>query len=284
VLKHLFDKKYEKLIGESLRDPYGRCLGTVVGFSTDNRNQICKMAVEYGDGSFVEHGVDRLIVEDSVVILRSDWKNDSEELRRESEVSRRRMSALENLYAAGKISARTYQELSEEYRKVLRSQEEERDRLIGMLEARNTELSRQIALLERLLADTEVQHITGELSENGFRIAASSLKSGIDRALQEKRDVELDLEALQLLDATIEPSPPQPAIVPPPVAGIQQHTFAQQQPAMQPVAQQSPPISMQQSSAPLDSLVTSWKPPSQQMPEKEKTKEAKPDSPLVLRL
>lgn len=278
----MLSKKYERMIGETLRDPYGRFLGVIVGFSTDNRNQISKIAVENRDGSFVEHGVDRLIIEESIVIQRPEWKVDSEELRREAEVSKRRMSALENLYSAGKVSARTYQELSEEYRKVLRSQEGERQRLIDLLEERNGELSRQIALLERLLADTEVQHMTGELSDNAFRTAASSLRSGIDRALQEKREVEIDLEALQLLDATVEPSP-QPAAVPE-ERPIQPSPPAPQ-PAVEMVARQQPSAtSVQQASNLLNQLVTSWKPPSQQTTEKEKQKETKPESPLVLRL
>jgi DNA-directed RNA polymerase subunit F len=278
----LLAKKYERMIGENLKDPYGRFLGIIVGFSTDNRNQISKIAVENRDGSFVEHGVDRLIIEDSVVIQRPEWKVDSEELRREAEVSKRRMSALENLYSAGKVSARTYQELSEEYRKVLRSQEEERQRLIDLLEERNGELSRQIALLERLLADTEVQHITGELTDNAFRTASLSLRSGIDRALQEKREVEIDLEALQLLDATVELSP-QPAVVPE-ERPIQQSPSVPQPPAIEAVARQAPTTSVQQASTLLSQLVTSWKPPSQQTTDKEKPKESKPESPLVLRL
>jgi len=278
---NLLAKKYERLIGETLRDPYGRCLGVIVGFSTDNKNQISKIAVENHDGSFVEHGVDRLIIEDNIIIQRPEWKVDNEELRREAEVSKRRMSALENLYSGGKVSARTYQELSEEYRKVLKSQEEERQRLIDLLEERNGELSRQIALLERLLADTEVQHITGELSENAFKIAASSLKSGIDRALQEKREVEIDFEALQLLDATVEPNP-QPATVQ--ELEVQQSPLVQKQPVVEAVARQPSAPSVQQASNLMNQLVTSWKPPPQQTTEKEKQKEAKPDSPLVLRL
>lgn len=274
----MLTKKYERLIGETLRDPYGRCLGIIVGFSTDNRNQISKIAVENHDGSFIEHGVDRLIMEDNIIVQRPEWKVDSEELRREAEVSKRRMSALENLYSAGKVSARTYQELSGEYRKVLKSQEEERQRLIDMLEDRNGELSRQIALLERLLADTEVQHITGELSENAFKIAASNLKSGIDRALQEKREVEMDLEALQLLDAIIEPNP-QPTVIQAPEA--QQSSSIQQPSAIEAVAKQTLTPNVQQA---LNQLITSWKPPPQQATEKEKQKESKPDSPLVLRL
>lgn len=274
-------KKYERLIGETLRDPYGRCLGLIIGFSTDNRNQISKIAVENHDGSFIEHGVDRLIIDDNIIVQRPEWKVDSEELRREAEVSKRRMSALENLYSAGKVSARTYQELSEEYRKVLKSQEEERQRLIDMLEDRNDELSRQIALLERLLADTEVQHITSELSENTFKIAASSLKSGIDRALQEKREVEMDLEALQLLDAVVEPNP-QPTAIHPPDA--QQSPFIQQQSAMEAVTRPARTMNVQQASNVLNQLITSWKPPPQQATEKEKQKESKPDSPLILRL
>lgn len=150
--------------------------------------------------------------------------------------------------------------------------------MIGLLEERNGELSRQIALLERLLADTEVQHITGELSENAFKIAASSLKSGIDRALQEKREVEIDFEALQLLDATVE-SNPQPATVQ--EMTIQQSPIVQQQPVVGAVARQPSATSVQQATNP---LVTSWKPPSQQTTEKEKQKESKPESPLVLRL
>jgi len=279
----LLTKKYERLIGETLRDPYGRCLGLIIGFSTDNRNQISKIAVENHDGSFIEHGVDRLIIEDNLIVQRPEWKVDSEGLRREAEVSKRRMSALENLYSAGKVSARTYQELSEEYRKVLRSQEDDRQRLIYMLDNRNDELSRQIALLERLLADSEVQHITGELSENASKIAASSLKSGIDRALQEKREVEMDLEALQLLDAVVEPNPQPTAVQSPDLQRAPVATSIQPPSAMEAAAKQALNTDVQQA---LNQLITSWKPPPPSVTEKEKEKqkESRPDSPLVLRL
>jgi len=278
-------KKCEKLIGETLRDPYGRCLGTVVGFATDTKNQISKISVEYGSGEFIEHSTEQLIIEDGILILRPDWKVNAEELRRDMEISKRRMSALENLYAANKISAKTYQELSEEYGKVLKCQEEERTRLMSMLESRNGELSRQIALLERLLADTEVQHITGEISDGEFKIAASSLKSGLDRALQEKRDVEMDLESLQLLDMMVEPekppspsSAPAPAIQQQPVTDQPSKIFVQQPPLVQTRAE------AKQTPSKLDQFITTWKPQPQQPTEKEKQKENKPESPLVLRL
>ncbi|MGQ9513580.1 MAG: CdvA-like protein [Thermoproteota archaeon] len=285
MLKYLFSKKREKLIGETLRDPYGRCLGTVVGFATDTKNQIKKISVEYGNGDFVEHSVEQLIIENGVLILRPEWKINSEELRRDMEISKRRISALENLYAANKVSAKTYQELSEEYSKVLKCQEDERERLINMLEERNEVLSKQIALLERLLADTEVQHITGEISEGEFKIAASSLKSGLDRALHEKRDVEMDLESLQLLDMTIssiiekEPeisAPTAPAIQQTPAP--QSSIFAKQPPLSQPQA-----ATVKQTASNI-SQFTTWRPQPNQPAEKEKQKDNKTESPIVLRL
>ncbi|MBO3802741.1 MAG: CdvA-like protein, partial [Candidatus Brockarchaeota archaeon] len=264
VPKGLFSGKRDKLIGETLRDPYGRCLGTVVGFATDTKNQVSKISVEYGSGEFVEHGTEQLIIENGILILRPEWKVNAEELRRDMEISKRRMSALQNLYAAGKVSARTYQELSEEYGKVLKCQEEERARLMRMLEGRNGELSRQIALLERLLADAEVQHITGEISEGEFKIAASSLKSGLDRALQEKKDVEMDLESLQLLDVTVVPEkPPSPAPAAQKPAKETSGIFPQQPPFPQARAE------AKQQPSNLDQFVTSWRPQPKQTAEKE---------------
>jgi sporulation protein YlmC with PRC-barrel domain len=179
-----------RFLGKSVSDVYGRNVGNIVGLTMDDRGEIATIGVEHGNGKFGTYDSNHVMVEGGTIVLIPVWKVDAEKLMKEFALSHKRLQALDSLMNEGRITQYVYSDLRKAYEAATSELEEVRKTLIEKLKVRADEVESQIRDMEKFLANIEVQHMTGEIDDEAYQLAADSLKLGLSQLVAEKKDVE----------------------------------------------------------------------------------------------
>lgn len=214
-----------RYIGKPAKDIYGRYIGYVIGLSLDPMGQLNSIGVDAGNGSFFEYPHNQVMIDNENLVLIPTWKAECDNYREESSLTQRRFQALDDLLKNGEIPQYVYEELCRQYKDAMSRLQEIHSDLTTRLKQRIDELDRQTKSLERFLGNIKVQHKTGELSDETFKVASEYLVFGVNSAANEKSDIVHILDKLASPTEThTEVAPPQPAATAPkPNEGAQQN-------------------------------------------------------------
>jgi hypothetical protein len=113
------------------------------------------------------------------------WKHSFKKLNEENKMAKKKKEALDNLLSAGRISQSTYDLFNNEIDEAIEEIERQRNALLGKMNSKMEELEAQIKTLEMLLANFEIQHVTGEVEEEVYQREIDVLSMGIETAKQE---------------------------------------------------------------------------------------------------
>jgi len=113
------------------------------------------------------------------------WKRSFEILSEEYETVKKKKQALDNLVNAGRISQSTFDFFNREIDEAMAEIEGKQKALAEKMNSKIKELEEQIKTLEILLANFEIQHVTGEVDEEVYQREISLLSVGLDTARQE---------------------------------------------------------------------------------------------------
>jgi t-SNARE complex subunit (syntaxin) len=91
---------------------------------------------------------------------------------------------------------------------------ERRQGLISSLEERLADLNSQVTDLQTLLANNKMLHTSREIDDSAYQIASVAIRSGLERTLTEKKDIEEVVDHLSKLETMTEVSY-QPPVAPP---------------------------------------------------------------------
>ncbi len=115
------------------------------------------------------------------------WKYSFEEISKDLELAKKKKQALEDLLNAGKISESTYESLDKDISSTISEIEKRQNVLAEKMKSKLTELERQISTLEMFLANSEIQHVAGEIDDelheresNAFGLGLDALKQQLD--------------------------------------------------------------------------------------------------------
>jgi hypothetical protein len=117
------------------------------------------------------------------------WKHSFNRLNEEYEIARKKQQALDGLYEKGKISQSTHDSFNSEIAAAIAEIEKQQQDLLQKMHAKTTELQDQIKILEKLLANYEIQHVTGEIDENTYNLEINLLSNGLETAKNELQTV-----------------------------------------------------------------------------------------------
>jgi chromosome segregation ATPase len=118
------------------------------------------------------------------------WKYSFELVTRELEVTRKKKQALDNLYAADKISQSTYEYLETELSKAVAELEDHLKTLMDKMTSRAQELEKQISTLELFLASLELHHAAGDVNDETYDKQNKAILLGLEATRQELNDIE----------------------------------------------------------------------------------------------
>jgi hypothetical protein len=117
------------------------------------------------------------------------WKHSFKTLSEEYEMARKKKQALDNLLDLGRISQSTYDSFNEEIQEAITEIERQQQALQNKMNTRTGELEGQIKTLEMLLANFEIQHVTGEVDDEVYQRQVDLLSIGLENSRKELETV-----------------------------------------------------------------------------------------------
>ena len=126
------------------------------------------------------------------------WKHSFRKLNEENEMAKKKKQALDNLLNSGRISQSTYDLFNSEIDEAIAEIERQQKALVEKMNSKMEELEAQIKTLEMLLANFEIQHVTGEVDEEVYQSEMGILSMGIETA---KHELDVVREAVNQLSS-----------------------------------------------------------------------------------
>lgn len=192
-------EKLRRLLGRPIKDVYGRPVGSVAAVTFDKAGKITTVAIEHSDGTFSPYDLDHILIQGDEVILIPVWKAKAQKLDAAIRAAQSKLTALDQLVQSGRISQITYEELRKSYARAMEELEEKRKELVATLKGRVSQLRTEAHELEKFLARIEVDHMTGDIDEESYKLLGNSLRATLARLVSEIKDIE---EILAKLSAT----------------------------------------------------------------------------------
>ena len=140
----------------------------------------------------------------------SSWRYSSELVSRELDLAKKKKKALDDLYAAGKISQSTYEYIEKDLTEVIIDLEAHLKTLIDKMKTRAEELEKQMKSLEIFLANLEMHYVAGEIDEETYANQNKAITLGLNATKQE-------LETIRDILSKIAPEKPPEEEKPEPV-------------------------------------------------------------------
>jgi len=129
------------------------------------------------------------------------WKHSFKRLSEEYEMSKKKKQALDNLLNTGRISQPTYDLFSKEVDEAIAEIERQHKALLEKMDSKMKELEGQIKTLEIILANFEIQHVSGEVDEEVYQREISLLSVGVETA---RHELDAIREAMNQLSSGIQ--------------------------------------------------------------------------------
>jgi len=126
------------------------------------------------------------------------WKHSFKKLNEENEMAKKKKQALDNLLNTDRISQSTYDLFNSEIDEAIAEIGKQQKALLEKMNSKMEELEAQIKTLEMLLANFEIQHVTGEVDEEVYQHEMGILSMGIETA---KHELDVAREAVNQLSS-----------------------------------------------------------------------------------
>jgi chromosome segregation ATPase len=120
-----------------------------------------------------------------MVLKLISWRHSFNKLNEEYTMAKKKKQALDNLLDSGRISQSTYEQIDKEIEESIAEVERQQETLLEKMNSKIAELESQIKMLEMLLANSEIQHVTGDVDEEVYQRESSLLSTGLETARQE---------------------------------------------------------------------------------------------------
>jgi histone deacetylase complex regulatory component SIN3 len=137
------------------------------------------------------------------------WKHSFKKLSEECDMAKKKKQALDNLLDAGRISQPTYDLFNNEIDEAIAEIEKQHKALLEKMNSKMRELEGQIKTMEMLLANSEIQHVVGEVDEDVYQREVGILSIGIETA---KHELDAVKEAMNQLSSGMQISSTEVAV------------------------------------------------------------------------
>ena len=140
------------------------------------------------------------------------WKHSFRRLSEEYETAKKKKQVLDNLLETGRISPSTHDMFSMEIAEATTDIERQQKALLQKMNTKMMEHKEQIKTLEILLANVEIQHVTGEVDEEVYQREINVLSMGLETSRHELETMKEATDQLSSGNMVIEQeTEPQPA-------------------------------------------------------------------------
>jgi hypothetical protein len=197
MISHELETK--ALLGHSVVDTYGRGLGRVIGIERNTFGELESVQVEAAGGQIAIAKARQIALTPKNITLTPEWKLESEEIISELTTLRKRISALEYLRDTKEIDGEIYAELIDSQKAGYLEKVKAAEALAASMKRRLSELTVNIAGLTRYFVNAKLDHKSGELDDESFKMAQGSIEPTLRPLMAEKVDLSGSLKSLELI-------------------------------------------------------------------------------------
>jgi len=185
-----------KFLGKPIEDTMGRQTGKLVGLIADIKDEVTAIQVAENNGEVTEYPINFVKLLDTHAVLLQTWHVEAEDLRREYDIIRRKSQALDLLLKDGDIVQEEYKQLRGSYEELAKKSTDKRETLLDTLKRVESRLEQQIRDLQTALTNNKMLYASSEIDEQTYRTVTESIRSTLEMARKEKRDVDDTRESL----------------------------------------------------------------------------------------
>jgi DNA repair ATPase RecN len=189
-----------KYLGQSLEDTMGRSSGKLVGLTADLKDEVQAVQVALSSGDVAEYPIDSVRVINGRPIILEAWRVEAEDLKREHDIIKRRRQALDQLLRDGDIDQTEYTQLRNSYEDINKDIIAKRENVVETLKEKVGKLEQQIRDLQSALTNNKMLYTAAEIDENTYHSVTESIRSGLEIARKERKDIDNTKESLQTID------------------------------------------------------------------------------------
>jgi predicted RNase H-like nuclease (RuvC/YqgF family) len=218
-------------LGKIVKDEYGRPIGEVASFAVKPNGGIDAIYIRHSDGRFVKYPAGTIKVDGSEVVFLSKVKCDTAVFCDQIPLIWRKDQALKELLEKKKISPEVYEDLHRSFEGALNQLKSEAQAILEKIDKEIERCSQEIKELNYALVHLEVEHEIGEVDDQSYQAAFSTIQECLKRANLEKTDLESMKNKLSNIllgetplkaitkeeEAKGTPTPPSPSLPEPPV-------------------------------------------------------------------
>jgi hypothetical protein len=216
-------------LGKEVKDEYGRVIGEVASFAVKPNGGIDSVYIRQSDGRFAKHPADNIKVEGSEAVFLSKIKMETSNFCDKIPLIWRKDQALKELLEKKKISPEVYEDLHNSFEGALNQLKNEAQALMEKINKEIEKCAQEIRELNYALVHLEVEHEIGEIDDQSYQTAFSTIQECLKKANMEKTDLESMKNKLSnillgetphkniAVPALETPTPPSPTLPEPPV-------------------------------------------------------------------
>lgn len=217
-------------LGKVVKDEYGRLVGEVASFAVKPHGAVDGVYIRHSDGRFVKYPAGTIKVNGSEVIFLSKVKYDTAVFCDQIPLIWRKDQALKELLEKKKISPEVYEDLHRSFEGALNQLKSEAQALLERIDEEIERCDQEIRELNYALVHLEVEHEIGEVDNQSYQTAFTTIQDCLKKVNLEKADLENmknKLSNILLGEAPLKvvkeghveeaPTPPSPSLPEPPV-------------------------------------------------------------------
>ncbi len=190
----------ERFVGEEIKDPFGRVVGTLVSIYSDVDGNVEGVEIALGGNTFTTVPAYRLLKDGDMLYVMPEWMAESRDVYMKLERAMKRIKALEMMARSGDFNADI---VSQAKKKVEQQMSKLKERLVNarkMIKERLNELEDQTLQMEKALVNLQMSYFAGEIDERRYKQAASSIRQQKDIAMEEKKALKEWMDKLERLE------------------------------------------------------------------------------------
>ncbi|MCL1966032.1 MAG: CdvA-like protein [Candidatus Bathyarchaeota archaeon] len=178
-------------LGKPIKNEYGKVIGKVASFALAPNGKFDAVFVEFADGSFSKQSMENLRFNGTDITFVSKIKSQANMLCDQVPLLWRKDQAVKDLNDKNKITSELFHELHSSFEGILNQLKKDGQVVIDEAAVEIARCEEEIKSLGYAMANLELEHEIGQVTEEIYNEAFSLLQNSLKRATTEKTDYEL---------------------------------------------------------------------------------------------
>ncbi len=177
-------------LGKSVKDEYGRVVGTMASFLVTPGGRVNAVFIEHGDGRIKQYSSDQVKTEREEIVLYATLKMKAANFCNQIPLLWRKTQAIKDLNEKKKIPEEMYGDLYSSFEGALNQLRTEAESTVTEVDKEIEKCSQRVKELNSALVNLEIEKEIGQIDEESYETAIDMVKEGLRRANVEKSDFE----------------------------------------------------------------------------------------------